>query len=231
LYCVLYIPTESQYKILALACLTIAIGIAPLVREVWVKSAPIATLGAFLLLLPAATFIVHLSQTWEAIEPAHAQGSALVADAPGEAALYAWLRSHTAPDAVVADTYLSVPALGQRSLYLGTDLLPKRPEQRDGWGMHSANVLAEINGQDPERIARRREQVEAVFGFDPHGDVDTALTDMARECAPRELLAIARTPEQARRLDGARPLERCFTSGAAAVYRFRSAPRRDAREW
>lgn len=221
LYCVLFIPTDSQYKILALGCLALGIAVAPLLRELWTTSATAGLLSAFLLFVPASTFLVYLSQPWVAAEPVHAQGSLLSADDPREEALYAWLRDHARPDAVVADSALLVPALAQRSLYVGLDAARTLPEARDGWGMPASMVLAEVVGQDSEVVSRRRKQVERVFNPATGADLEGTLADMYLECAPREFWIIARTPQQAHRLARSRALERCVASPKAVLYRYR----------
>jgi hypothetical protein len=219
LYCAISIPTESHYKILALLCMAVGLIAAPLLVAFWDRTPVGGVIVTTLLLLPATSFEANLLQTWRVETPIHARGINLHADRSDEDAIYQWLRDHTRQDAVVVDTELVVPALGQRSLYVALDPDPHSQHLRDGWAMRPTVILAEVVGENPEIVARRRQQVSRLY----HSTTapDQPLRSISGECGGRELLIIARTPVEVERLAACQSLEFCQRTPVAALFRSR----------
>ena len=181
---------------------------------------------AFLLLiiflnpLSAALTIRSCFDTRTISDPIWEDGTVLRHQDPQADALYTFIRTQTPPDAIVMDTYLTIPILGQRELLVGMD------DRRntffhptlDGWAYKASLLLEKVSGH-PKKVINLRKRILWAFYGDPCAPDNKKFHDaLGKIVGHREVLIIARTPEQICALERCERFELVFESLAGKVY-------------
>lgn len=222
-----HLEIHSEYWLLMSAQIPLAFGIADPLRSLLARRPLVGWVVLSLILAPAAWFLsAKLSTGWSVADPATTSGHRLVHRTPAERALHDWLGEHTAPDAVLVDTHLSLPALARRALFVGLDEPRSQQVDTNGIGLSARRWLYNVHGRDPVVIDRRAAAAAVLVGTPVTGTVADALTTVRAEVPRREVWAVARSSEARSRLS-AHGLAPAFDNEAATVFRLSATPPSD----
>jgi hypothetical protein len=215
---VLSLPQENQYKYLLLCGVAVGLAVVPFLHSLSKERPALALLFLVAVILPTADFLAEFCRPWESLDAVRGQGTALTTLAPADAKLYTWIRS-TPADAVFVDSYLTIPALGQRPLFVGTDLRREQAHGRDGWGMRANTILLEIDGQDAGAVQTRRDLCQTILRSPDGPAISRALAQTSADCGGRPLFIVARGSEGSR-LERVTRLHLAASFESARVYRY-----------
>lgn len=218
-------PAMIQYKLLVATEIPLGLLIA----------GPLATMLAdrrkltvCLMALMALPFAYRITSAvvfgYTATDPVFTSGRDLLHQDPEQRALYVWIDKQTPKDAVFLDTYLTVPPLGKRRLWVGLDTRREDGEltgKRDGWLVTAREIHETVVGVDPAALAERVRIAEAVLLGREQPIADATLDELAREVGDRPVFIVARDAGLRQRLAGSARLELDFENQAAAVFRLR----------
>jgi hypothetical protein len=229
MYVMLFFPLGPEYKFLALAMLPVG-QLTALAVESWYRARPLVGLALITLWLmsPAWVFATILRTGWPVLDKTWADGPTLRHRDPEEDQLYRWIGGHTPLDGVFLDTYLTIPALAHRMLFVGLDTRrtasPPRgttpiPVLSDGWTLTADEILGPVMGEHRELVERRRAMAETFLSMSADfPDVQT-LRHVLEEVNGRPVYVVARDPAVAARLDRLTSLKREYETSSATVFR------------
>jgi hypothetical protein len=229
MYVMLFFPLGPEYKFLALAMLPLG-QLTALAVESWHRARPLLGLALVTLWLisPAWVFATILRTGWPVLDNTWADGTILRHRDPAEDQLYRWIGRHTPLDSVFLDTYLTIPALAHRMLFVGLDTRRKMspPEETtlipvvsDGWTLTADEILGPVMGEHRELVDRRRAMAETFFSTSADlPDVQT-LRHVLDEVNGRPVYVVARDSAVAARLHRVTSLKREYETSSVTVFR------------
>lgn len=177
-YVVVYVPLECEYKFLGMAAVPVACLIAPLLSGLCARSWILGTIAMAVLAGGAADRVVERVR-WSMETPAPVRGLAWdgrVKNAD-RTALFEYLRSKTAPDAVVVSGDLRATTLSRRSLFVAPANLGRT---RDGWHLRADALCLRVVGHSDQRYATRRWLADEVL-HGTHGQAPIQTAAAIRE--------------------------------------------------
>ncbi len=197
LYIFVTIPLDCEYKFLMLIMAMISIFTAPFFEELYQEKSVLVELLIVLLILPTTfTFTGMFIQT-QFTESVYTKGINIRHSNTRMDNLYSWITTKTPVDTVVVDSFLSVPALSRRSLYVGTDLRRKQDPnfaEFDGWAMDAKTMSNQVFGQDQEVVKRRLQNAIALLTPNPKDTVNAAAESIKQEFDKRQVIVVVRDP-------------------------------------
>ncbi len=201
LYMFVSIPDRCEYKFLTLLMAEIGIFTAPFFADFYQEKWRLAMLVIALLFMPTANRFTSMFTQMQFVDPAYTKGIDIIHHDTRMHKLYSWIATKTPVDTVVVDSFLSVPALSGRSLYVGTDLrrnqeMPSKKDNKyfDGWFMEAKKISAVVFGQDQEVVKRRLQNAMALLTPNNKDIVNTAAESVKQEFDQRQVIVVARDP-------------------------------------
>lgn len=201
LYLFISIPDRCEYKFLTLLMAEIGIIIAPFFADFYQEKRMLALLIITLIFIPTANRFTSMFMQMQFVDPAYTRGIDIIHQDTHMNKLYSWIANKTPMDTVVIDSFLSVPALSGRSLYVGTDLRrnQERPNEKhikyfDGWFMEAKKISKVVFGQDQEVVQRRLQNAIALLTPNNTVTVNNAAESVKQEFDQRQVIVIVRDP-------------------------------------
>jgi hypothetical protein len=228
LYMFVSIPLGCEYKFLMLLMAVIGIFTAPFFASFYQENLILATLIITLLLIPTANKFTSRFMQVQFVDPVYTKGINLIHYDTRMHKLYSWIATKTSADTVVVDSFLSVPALSGRSLYVGTDLrlnqlnqevpFKKHYEYNDGWSIKAKTLSTDVFGQDQEVVKRRLQNAIALLTPNNKDIVNTAAKSVKKEFDQRQVIVIVRDPTIQMAFDSNPRFAKRFEESSVSIY-------------
>lgn len=221
-YALVSVPGPSEYKFVHMTVFALSIPLALALVGVYRQRPALALALLALTVLPMTVDLVHQPPADRVVDPVHSVGRELHHDDPAQDALYTWIAHDTPLDAVFVDSYLTIPALGQRQMLVGLDMRRSdggvKQGDHDGWMITAREFITQTTGVDMQAYLPAFDAARAVL--DPHGGAAdaAALRSLAVVRSGRPCFVVARRPEVSARLDAAPGFRKVFGNAAANVY-------------
>jgi hypothetical protein len=214
---------ENEYKYLILSCFTLGVMAGGLHAAIFRQHRVIWAVVSVMFLAAACSDWIFLWESRHApVADAFVDSGRYIRHAdPAQASLYEWIGTRTPGNAVVIDSYLTMPVFGRRALYAGLDMRRDAGAMAgmDGWNFTAGKLLWQEG--------HRRELVQARTGvakriLDAAGPLrDADVLELERTNRTRPVYVVSRTAAVTSRLAGDPRFVETFSSGAGAVFRLR----------
>lgn len=225
LYTVVVVPMQCEYKYLMQLMAVIAILSAPFFESLYRQKPLLVEIFIPLILLPTAFAVSDAIVPTQFDDPVYEKAGVIHHQDMIMDRLYTWISTRTPSDTVVIDSFLTVPALGQRSLYVATDLRAQKQHQLsgwNGWGMTARQMSEEVLGHQNDIQNRRLQNATALLSPNPASVIDAAAMNIKREFANRAVIVIARDSVMKKLFDESPRFENSFDGGSVWVYTLKS---------
>ena len=203
-------PLANEYKFLMLCYFPLGLLGGPVLNAVNSRQGIVCflLLGAFMM-----PIISHWtwSLTWRDCDLGVVENARLRYDDEQRHALYEWIGTRTAPDAVFIDSQLDIPVFGRRQLYLG----PAK-EGLDGWVFLPELVLTSLH-HSADLIRERKQIVRRIYSR-PDRIPETILADLSRTTDDKEVYVVVRNAHSRGLFSRARAFKKVFENEEAAIY-------------
>jgi len=221
LYIFVTIPLACEYKFLMLLMAVIGIFTAPFFKSLYQENSVFAKLIIALLFLPTALMFANMFKQVEFADPVYANGIDIRHYDTHMDKLYSWIATETSVDTVVVDSFLSIPVLSRRSLYVATDLRRKQYPSLpsfDGWAMDAKTLSTGVYGQDQGVVQYRLQNAIALLTPNSKDIVNAAAESVKQEFDQRQVIVIVRNPTVQSALDANPHFSRIFEESSIGVY-------------
>ena len=221
LYIFVTIPLDCEYKFLMLLMAVIGILTAPFFESLYQENTVLVKPLIALLMLPTVFMFTGMFTQMQFVDPVYIKGIDIRHDDTRMDKLYSWIATNTPVDTVVVDSFLSVPALSRRSLYVGTDLRRKQDPtlgEYDGWLMDAKTMSTQVFGQDQEVVKRRVQNAIALLTPNRKNIVNSVTKSVKQEFPRRQVIVIVRDPSIQMAFDVNPRFTKTFEESSVWVY-------------
>ncbi|WP_414552429.1 DUF2298 domain-containing protein [Anabaena sp. CCY 0017] len=225
LYTFITIPIETQYKFLMLLVGIISILIAPFFASFNQENSLFAKPIIVLLFLPTVLMFTGMFMQINFADTVHTSGVEIRHNDTRMDKLYSWIATNTPVDAVVVDSFRTIPVLSRRSLYISTDFRRKQDpswKKFDGWSMNSRMISTQVFGQDQEVVKKRLQNAIALLTPNSEAIVNAAAESIKQEFPQRQVIVIVRDPSVKSVFDINQNFAKIFEESAISVYKIAS---------
>ncbi|MFM7235885.1 MAG: hypothetical protein ACKOYK_03805, partial [Cyanobium sp.] len=225
LYAVALVPLKCEYKFLMQLMAVIGILSAPLVESLYKQRPLLVEVFIPLILLPSAAMLSWSFAPFQYDDPVFEKAGVIHHQDINMDWLYSWISNKTPLDTVVVDSFLTVPALGGRSLYVATDFRPQTQPHLsgwNGWGMTAKQMSEEVFGHQQDIQNRRTQNATALLTPHPANVMDSAATNIKQELKGREVVVIARDSKMKKLFDASPRFEKSLDAETVWVYTLKS---------
>jgi AraC-like DNA-binding protein len=194
LYIFVSVPIGCEYKFLMLFMAVVGIFISPLFAELYKEKYLLTTLSISLIFLPTILMISNMTTQPKITDSLHTNGMYIRHDDSRMDKLYNWIATKTPLNTVVVDSYLAVPALGRRSLYVATDLrrLQNPSLIFDGWYMDAKTISTQAFGENQTVVRQRLENAITLLTSTQKDKINEAADKVKSEFQNRKVVIIIR---------------------------------------
>jgi hypothetical protein len=224
-YLTLAAPGQAEYKFLICSSTPLACWFAVPFHALLAKARSLGVAIVFVLLLPPAVDHFHLWVPRPVSDHLFLSGRAIRHTDEEQDRLYTWIRESTPTRSVFIDSWLTIPALGQRGLFVGLDLRreewPGLGTVHDGYFLTADEFLTEYTGVDLDHLAHRRTLALQVLGHAAEGPNDQTFEQIKEAVPGRAVFAVFRGPEAMARASQWQGLERVYQTANVAVYQIK----------
>lgn len=225
IYAVALVPLNCEYKFLMQLMAVIGILSAPLVESLYKQKPLFVEVFIPLILLPSVLLYLWPFAPFQYDDPVYEKAGVIHHRDINMDRLYSWISNKTPIDTVVVDSFLTVPALGKRSLYVATDLRSQTQPHLsgwNGWGMSAKQMSEQVFGHQQDIQNRRTQNATALLTPHPTNVLDFAATNIKQEFKGREVIVIARDSVMKKLFDASPRFEKAFDGETVWVYTLRS---------
>lgn len=225
LYCFTSVPLKCEYKFLMQLVAVIAILAAPFFEGLYLRKPLLVEVLIPLILLQTAFAVSDAFAPIPLDDPVYEKAGVIRHQDRTMDRLYSWIFSETPSDTVVVDSFLTVPALGHRSLYVATDLRAARESRVsgwNGWGMSAKQMSEQVLGHQPEIQKRRLEKANVLLSPHPLPVIEATAMEIKKELKSRTVLVIARDSAMKKLFDSSPRFKKSFDGESVWVYTLES---------
>lgn len=220
--------STNEYKYYILSWFTIALLSSVCLWEIYVRHRIVSfiLISSFLLLLSSELLYYSFGDSfgrWQISDRYVANGMVLSHNEQNENTLYQWINRQTKPDAMLIDSYLTIPVFAQRPLFVGLDARRSNfaKNTKDGWNI-TAEEFLKVHGHPLNMVNERKRIANLIYSDSPNEISKDVFLEMNTISKGRDLYIVARDVNTINKLEKSLYLNKVFQNSATAVYQLKA---------